>query len=85
MRLAEMLPVETTYEAVQGENVYRVTVATGHVVIKRTGIALGRAPMWHHGVITQGYDRGAQAFVPMVKASDLRLPPAEAEAVIASL
>ena len=74
--------IETTYELVRPDFVYRITVGTDGVLIKRTR---ADEPMWTHGALTQAYDGKAACFVPMIKVDRIRLTSAEAEMVISSL
>jgi len=74
--------IETTYELVRPDFVYRITVGTDGVRIKRTG---AEKPIWSHGVLTQAYDGKTARFVPMIKVDRIRLSAAEAAMMISSL
>lgn len=83
MRLDDMKPIVTTYEAVHGDHVYRAIVGADDVMIKRTRNE--ERPIWHHGILTEAYDRDAQAFVPMVNLNSPKLSHEAADAVLQGL
>jgi len=82
MLLTDMTVVETTYEVVRGEFIYRVIVAPTCTIIKRVK---AEHALWHHGVLVQCYDRVAQAFLPAINTKEILLTPSNAKDVLASL
>ena len=80
MQLSDMTPIETTYEAICGDYVYRVSAAATYTIIKRS-----KESLWHHGILTEAYDRDEHRFLPMVRVNNARLTPAVAEGVLAAL
>jgi len=74
--------IETTYELVRPDFVYRITVGTDYAYIKRT---MADKPMWTHGALTHAYDKTVGDFKPLIRAPAMRLSVAEADMVLAKL
>ena len=81
-KLSDMKVIETTYELVRPDFIYRVIMGTDYAYIKRT---MADKPMWTHGALTHAYDKAVGDFMPMIRADRMRLSVAEADMVLAKL
>ena len=81
MDLSAFSIVETKFEYKTVEFIYHITVGRETVYIKRTR---ADRPMWTHGVLTEGYDTVARAFVPMCMVTNMKMNREEMDKVFKS-
>jgi len=82
IKLADMKVIETTYELIRTDFIYRITAGPDYVYIKRTSAS---EPMWTHGVLTHAYDKTAGNFMPIIRVDRMLLSMDEADTVLANL